>query len=72
MTEKAASWDGKLRLALAALLVLLGTVFIGPSFDFDTDGDGVADSIEIYERGTDPAKADARFNKGFARRATND
>lgn len=62
---------GRVRLVLAALLVVSGTLFIGPSFDFDTDQDGVADSIEVYERSTDPAKPDAPYNKGLARKANN-
>ncbi|HWC13686.1 MAG TPA: hypothetical protein VG929_03735 [Actinomycetota bacterium] len=71
MSDKPSVREGKVRLAFAALLVFFGTLLIGPSFDFDTDRDGVADSIEIYERSTDPAEPDARFNKGLARRSSS-
>ena len=53
---------GRWRLVLAALVVISGLLLVSPSFNFDSDRDGVADATEVYERGTDPAKPDARFN----------
>jgi hypothetical protein len=47
---------------LAALVVVSGLLVVSPSFNFDSDRDGVADVTEVYERGTDPAKPDATFN----------
>lgn len=52
--EAQARW----RLALAGVIVAVGVVAITPSFAFDSDGDGVVDSVEIYELGTDPSSAD--------------
>ena len=45
--------------AVAALtIVVAGVFFVSPSFDPDTDGDGVADAHEISV-GTDPATPNA-------------
>lgn len=71
MQHESLKHSGGLRLALAALVVVGGTVFVGPSFDFDTDNDGVADSSEVYEHGTDPAKPDASFNPTFVENTNN-
>jgi hypothetical protein len=49
---------GRLRLTIAAALVVAGLISIAPSFDADSDGDGVADVIEINNLGTDPSRAD--------------
>ena len=49
---------GTLRVALAGLLVGAGLFGLTPSLDFDSDGDGVEDSTEVYELGTDPSRAD--------------
>ena len=52
---------GKGRIFVAAALVVGGLAFVSPSFDADSDRDGVADATEI-NNGTDPAKANP-FNK---------
>lgn len=43
---------------MAGVIVSVGFVAITPSFAFDSDHDGVADSVEVYELGTDPSSAD--------------
>jgi hypothetical protein len=48
---------GKGRIFVAAALVVGGLAFVSPSFNADSDRDGVADVTEI-NNGTDPAKAD--------------
>lgn len=45
-------------MALAGVIVSVGVVAITPSFAFDSDRDGVVDSVEIYELGTDPSSSD--------------
>ena len=52
----------RLRLGLATLSLAAGLVVLSPSFAFDSDRDGVEDSIEIFERGTDPSSADNAFD----------
>lgn len=52
--EMKARW----RAAVAGVILSVGFVAIAPSFDFDSDRDGVVDSIEVYELGTDPSSAD--------------
>ncbi len=52
--EKRARW----RAAVAGVIGSVGFVAIAPSFDFDSDNDGVVDSVEVYERGSDPSSAD--------------
>ena len=52
--ETKARW----RAAVAAVVVVVGSVVIAPSFDFDSDNDGVVDSVEVYEQGSDPSSAD--------------
>lgn len=56
------------RTAVAAVIVVVGSVVIAPSFDFDSDNDGVVDSIEIYERGSDPSVADPSAKRIVATR----
>ncbi|MDQ4065863.1 MAG: hypothetical protein M3161_07435 [Actinomycetota bacterium] len=51
----------RLRLGLATLSLAAGMLVLSPSFAFDSDRDGVEDSVEIFERGTDPASADNAF-----------
>jgi hypothetical protein len=46
----------RLRLAGAVLIVVAGFAALTPSMAVDSDGDGVADSVEIYELGTDPSQ----------------
>ena len=53
--ETRARW----RTAVAGVIVSVGFVAITPSFAFDSDRDGVVDSVEVYENGTDPSSADA-------------
>lgn len=53
--ETRARW----RTTVAAAIACVGFVAITPSFSFDTDNDGVVDSIEVYEMGTDPGSAEA-------------
>jgi hypothetical protein len=50
--------NGRLRLALAALVVTGGIAVVSPSLAFDSDHDGVGDSVEVYEQGTDPSSPD--------------
>lgn len=57
------------RLVLASLVVVSGSFLVSPSLEFDSDHDGVADVTEVYERGTDPAKADARFKPTLVERS---
>lgn len=52
--EMKARW----RAVAAAALVVVGSVVVAPSFDFDSDNDGVVDSVEVYEVGSDPSSAD--------------
>lgn len=52
--ETKARW----RAALAGVIVSVGFVAVAPSFAFDSDRDGVVDSVEVYELGTDPSSAD--------------
>ena len=59
---------GLLRVAVASFVVAGGVVFLAPTFDFDSDDDGVADVIEVYERGSDPASADVDYNSTVATR----
>lgn len=49
---------GKGRIFVAAALVVGGLAFVSPSFNADSDRDGVADVTEINNLGTDPSKAD--------------
>ena len=49
---------GIARLVAALAIVVAGVLFVSPSFDPDSDGDGVADAHEISV-GTDPATPDA-------------
>ena len=49
---------GFARVVAALAIVVAGVVFVSPSFDPDTDGDGVPDAHEI-SIGTDPATPDA-------------
>lgn len=58
MRSKAIEAQAKWRLALVGVIVSVGAVAITPSFAFDSDRDGVVDSVEIYELGTDPSSAD--------------
>ncbi|MDQ3963977.1 MAG: hypothetical protein M3277_08730 [Actinomycetota bacterium] len=58
--ETKARW----RAAVAGVIVSVGFVAISPSFDFDSDNDGVVDSIEVYEQGSDPSSADT-FGKSI-------
>ena len=66
--EEAAVRKGNLRVAAAGLVVAAGVFGLTPSFDFDSDRDGVADSSEIYELGTDPSTADLFENPFVADR----
>lgn len=43
---------------MAAVLVVAGLATVAPSFETDSDGDGVADVTEIHNLNTDPSKAD--------------
>ncbi len=52
--EMRARW----RATLAGVIVSVGFVAISPSFVFDSDHDGVVDSVEVYELGSDPSSAD--------------
>ena len=52
------------RVALAGLVVAAGLFGLTPSFDFDSDRDGVGDSTEVYELGTDPSRPDV-FQRAF-------
>lgn len=56
--DKKARW----RVAVAGVVVVVGSVVIAPSFDFDSDNDGVVDSVEVYEQGSDPSSADPSDN----------
>ena len=47
----------RLRLILVSIIVLAGGTLVSPSFNPDTDHDGVHDAREI-SLGTDPATAD--------------
>lgn len=49
---------GTWRVALAGFVVAAGLFGLTPSFDFDSDRDGVADSTEIYQLSTDPSRPD--------------
>jgi hypothetical protein len=49
---------GHVRVLIAAAILVAGLATVAPSFDFDSDGDGVADVTEINNLGTDPSKAD--------------
>ena len=49
---------GSWRVALAAVVVAGGLFGLTPSFDFDSDSDGIEDSTEVYELGTDPSRPD--------------
>lgn len=69
MRTKLPRHTGRFRVAVASFVVAAGVVFVAPTFDFDSDDDGVADVVEVYERGSDPAKADADYNSGMANRA---
>ena len=52
------------RVALAGVVVAGGLFGLTPSFDFDSDSDGVGDSTEVYELGTDPSRPDV-FQRVF-------
>lgn len=56
--EMRARW----RTAIASVIVAVGFVTISPSFAFDSDRDGVVDSVEVYQHGTDPSSADMLKN----------
>ena len=49
---------GKGRIFVAAALVVGGLAIVSPSFNTDSDRDGVPDVTEIHDFGTDPSKAD--------------
>ena len=66
MHDGSSQRSGKFRVVVASLVVAAGVLFVAPSFDFDSDDDGVADAAEVYERGSDPAEPDARYNRGLA------
>lgn len=52
----------RMRIFIASALVVGGLAFVSPSFNVDSDRDGVADVTEINDLGTDPSKADT-FHK---------
>ncbi len=60
----------RLRLGLATLSLAAGMVVLSPSLAFDSDRDGVEDSVEIFERGTDPSSADDAFVSNAVARTT--
>lgn len=66
MRTKSSQRNGRWRVVVASAIVAVGVVVIPPSFDFDSDRDGVPDVTEVYERGTDPAEPDALYNQGLA------
>lgn len=61
---------GHVRVLMAAAILVTGLATVTPSFDFDSDGDGVADVTEINNLSTDPSKADT-FDKPVLAERTN-
>ena len=53
-----------LRVGLAGVVVAAGLFGLTPSLDFDSDRDGVEDSVEVYQLGTDPSRPDV-FQRAF-------